>query len=274
MFQKTLHFLLFLSLFSVFSSALADDDYDHYDDSPAAIHAALDAAALKNQVTYDRCPACWYFGMGVGGAWVKPISIKQTILSDQYNNNNPNTSPILLIQTGYRWATHRHWFPNFYLGGRYRYFFSHNINGNVLIGSNPNASNYTFSVSSTINLLTLSGQLDLCEFNGFAPFISFGAGFAFNYFNQYSESPNLGVAARNNPSFASKNNIDLAYEAGAGLSYYVGPQLFLSAEYDYINTGALSSKVGSYAWSSQTMNFGDTASQTILFSMSYLFHGS
>ena len=266
MFQRIIYFLLILSVFSV---AFADDDYD---DSPEAIHAGLDAAAMKKQVEYDRCPACWFFGLGGGAAWVKPTNTTQRILADQYVTNSPQSSPMIMVHGGYRWGSHRHWLPDFYLGGRYRYFMTNYIRGNVLINANPQQSNYTFSVPSTMHVFTLYGKLDLCRFDDFAPFVLMGAGFALNIFNPYSELPNAGVAARTSPVFGEKKTVNVAYEAGIGLDYYINTQLFLSAEYDYLNMGVLSSSVGAGAWSANSMSFGDMTSHSVLFSATYLFH--
>lgn len=284
--RKALFYLLTGSLsFFLGQAAFAYDSNLPYpgDNSAEGMHTALNLANMKREVEEARCNECWFFGVGFGPAWVKPKNSLTTIPNqtpfpppgnvDQYaGNNDAVSSPVFSAVGGYRWVTSRTWPYSYSVGLRYRYFFTSDVDGDVILESrNPINNNYSFSAASTMQVLTLFAKTELVRFGDFAPYISVGLGGSMNNFNSYSEVPKAGVTSRVSPGFGKKSTIDVEYEAGFGLDYYVRRLVLLSAEYDYLNLGSLASGNGSAAWSATHLNFGDVTAHTLLFSATYIF---
>jgi opacity protein-like surface antigen len=137
--------------------------------------------------------------------------------------------------------------------------------------SNVDTLNYNASGKSIA--LLLAPKIILSK-TGLQPYLTIGAGAAWNRLSNYSESASFSYsqAAPTGKPFAAATHTSFAYEIGVGVQYtleyfYHNPTLAL--DYRYINLGTTSLKQASDT--SGQLNFGSLYSNTVLATLAWNF---
>jgi opacity protein-like surface antigen len=232
----------------------------------------LPLASVSNSAT-------WFVNGQVGG---QKMSLHDTAMvnngsgfasplgDDIYTMNRTSTTTLLGIQAGRRFELTLPWFSAFSLGTQYQYFFNSHIDGQVIQFSLPQFTNYNYTWKTTSNLVIANGKLNFIELHRVSTYINGGIGVAIKNSRGYSETALEGVTPRISPNFNAGSNSDFAYILGAGVDYRLNPVLIISLGYQYSNLGELSAGAGTGAWSSQSLNLGNTQSNAVLLGLTYL----
>jgi opacity protein-like surface antigen len=189
---------------------------------------------------------------------------------DLYKTKQHN-QPILGVSAGRRWTRDNAWLPSFAVGLSYRYLFAANAGSNILQYSDPTFNNYTYSWDVSANLLLTQFKLNVYEYAKFSPFITAALGGGLVTSDSYSESPLSGITPRVSPGFGSNNSWQFVYGIGAGLDYQIARQVIISAEYQFLDLGNVTSGSGAGSWSGQSLSLGSYRTNTVMLSVGYLF---
>lgn len=245
----------------------------------SSIHSAYSGTMGMNG-TQDA----WF--ISIDGGAQEPLKLDTVYINNgsgfisPYNRDvystNKRAHGMLGATFGYRWACEENdWFPAYSLGLRYERVFSGN-NGETVSQYTPPPSlftNYNYTLKNSANVVLVAGKLDIYQYNDLMPYISAGAGMAYNQVGKYSEiaRPNAHVTPRLSPAFASDTQHDFAYTLGLGFDYQVNEQVIVSLGYEFQDLGNISSGYGTRLWSTQYLNLGSYRANSVLASLAYLF---
>lgn len=189
---------------------------------------------------------------------------------DMYSTNKI-TQPVIGFTLGHRWTRENEWLPAVFVGLRYQYLSKIDVGNKVTQYSDPDFTNYSYNLGVNSNVVLAFAKADLFQYAMISPYIDGGLGVAFNTMNAYTENALTGVTPRTSPGFSGMTTSHFAYSAGLGLDVKLSKQFILSAGYEYLNVGDVTSGKGTDAWSSQTLSLGTYHTNQILLSMTYLF---
>lgn len=200
-----------------------------------------------------------YAGASLGASFAKldnrspQISyLSGALITDAYPLNSTNASTgIFGINGGYEF-TGINWRPAVALGlGIYSLLVDYDYKGQLIEtpAGDPSSTlyNYTYSINNTRVMAEIQLTWMFCHFS---PFINFGAGPAWYRMNGYTETPATSNGFTALPPFRSHTNVNLAYQAGFGVSTafnFAGsqsdfPQERISVGYRYVDLGTTTFK--------------------------------
>lgn len=220
--------------------------------------------------------ANWFVSVGVGSAHPQFDSTMSV------NNGSDAPSPfdqdiysthrragaVIDFSAGRRWMRDTKWLPAYSFGLACQTLFSTNVGDTVMQYSSPDFVNYKYKSNISSNVLSAFAKLNLVNYRFLSPFVTAGAGCAFNRSSGYSETALADVTARNNPEFASKTTSHFAYNLGAGIDFNVSKRLAISVDYKYLNLGKVTSGSGVGAWLSQ-LNLGSLKAHEVFINATY-----
>ena len=250
-------------------------------------HAAIKppvAIQKTHEITVSQTPnkhRTAYIAAGAGGIYPTvasqmkvnngsdfPAPYNMDIYSTQTSGN-----AVVDLQAGYRWQQDRLFIPAYSIGLMWQYAINNNVGSNITQYSDPTFLNYTYNWETSTNALLAVAKLNLIQYRALSPYLNGGIGAAFNQTSHYSEQALPDVTPRVSPGFKTNNSTGFSYIAGAGIDYALSSNLFVSAGYNYINFGSLSSGSGVGTWSGQKLNLGSVGANEFLVNVNYLFDG-
>lgn len=222
----------------------------------------------------------WFVGAALGWAWPSFSKSHTSVLngssqpapanSDAYSMSTPNSAADVSLFAGYRWMREARWFPLYSLALRYQYLASFKMNGTVQQYSLPDFSNYHYQVQGNSSIFTVQAKANIYEYRSFSPYVSLGLGVAFNTMGDYKETAVSGVTPRISPAYRSKTSSDVAYNLGAGLDYFVRPNVTVSLGYEFAVLGNVQTGNGTGEdWTDASLKFGRLSTHTVLLSVAY-----
>jgi len=215
-----------------------------------------------------------YSGASLGSSFAKPGDHSPTIsyvsgdvITDAYPlNNNRVISPLLSVNAGYE-LSGAHSKPAVAFGlGVYRNLSNYDYNGHVIETAAGDAGSTLFNYNYNINSTRLMAEVQLTwMLETFSPFINLGMGPAWNQMQAYKETAVNGTGYTAVPPFQSRTNLNLAYQAGFGVSRgfdFSGSKSDVQKErvslgYRYVNSGTSSfgTRGSSYPYQLNTGRF-------------------
>ena len=189
---------------------------------------------------------------------------------DLYSFKN-DSHPVFTLAGGYRFERDEQWFPAYSVGGFYEYLFSNNVGGTIMQFSTPSFTNYTYSWDISAQVLLASAKVDLFSYEHIMPYVSGGIGGVSLRASGYSETALAGVTPRVSAGYEDKTTVRLAYSLGLGLDYQINRQWLVSAGYEYLSLGDVTSGVGSGGWAGKSLSLGSYHANEALISATYLF---
>jgi opacity protein-like surface antigen len=230
-----------------------------------------------------------YAGASLGGSYAHIGNSSPQItyssgvpIIDDYPLGSQNVSTTMLsLNGGYEYPG-ANWMPAIAVGlGLYTNPADYDFNGQVIetvTGEAPaRLYNYTYNINNT----RLMAEVQLTWLmKHLSPFISFGAGPGWNRTNSYMESVVTSTGFVALPPFQSRNNLNLAYQAGIGVSFafnYANPaadflQDRISIGYRYVNMGQTSFGTRGVEYP-HSLNTGSLQTNDIYISYTHLFQG-
>jgi opacity protein-like surface antigen len=221
-------------------------------------------------------PGNKYIDLSVGGSFaslnnsVPQISYSSgALVTDSYPLNSTETSAsIFSIRSGYEFKGEKER-PAIAIGlGFYSNLADMNFSGQVtenIPGSDP--YNYAYAINST----RLMAEIQLTWMLGkWVPFINIGLGPAWNRMDNYTETAVGSGSYPPLPPFQPQTNVNLAYQAGLGLSMLFHVQERISLGYRYVNLGSNSfgTRGADYPYA---LNTGVLTANEVYLSYTYLF---
>jgi hypothetical protein len=201
---------------------------------------------------------------------------------DDYPLDSQHSSTTLFSLNGGYEFTGESWRPAISVGlGLYTNPVDYDFNGEVIetvTGDAPaTVYNYTYNINNTrvmaeVQLTWLMKHV--------APFISVGAGPAWNRTNSYTESPVSSNGFVALPPFQSRSSFNLAYQAGVGVAYafnYANPAAEFQKDriaigYRYVSLGQTSFGTRGIDYP-HSINTGSLQTNDIYISYTHLFQG-
>lgn len=196
----------------------------------------------------------WYLGLMGSALWSNVPSNLSVNNGQSYPYNlddyslSQGTAGSLAINAGREWQQTNFWFPRYALGLQYEHFFLSDIKGAITQYRLPQFLNYSYSWSTSADVLSVYGKINLLRYKGFSPFLNVGLGWAATHAGVLNEVAFAGVTPRLAPGFGTHTQNNFAYDLGAGIDYALSPQWSLSLAYRYQNLGTLRSSTGRGAW--------------------------
>jgi opacity protein-like surface antigen len=221
----------------------------------------------------------WFVSFGLG--MQKPQSFNSNMRVNNasgfpapYNTDLYSTStkaaPAVAFEVGHRWERENRWLSAVALSLAYQNVLASNAGGTVMQYSAPAFINYNYNSYVSSNVVLLFGKVDLFRYHFLSSYFKVGIGGAFNRNSNYTESALPNVTPRTSPAYATHNSTQFAYDLGAGLDFQLNKQFILSAGYEYLNLGKISSGQGAGLWTGQSLNFGSYHTNEVFLSVSYL----
>lgn len=182
----------------------------------------------------------WFVGLGAG--WMQPFGTDTSnfvssgipgLPSDRYLSNDTKGTSQLSAFGGYQWRRDAEWLPATSLSLDYTYTFSSHVNGVIFVNNLADAKNFTFKYDISQQIPMAKLKLDLYRWQQWMPYVSAGAGVAFNRVYRYSDAPIPGATLMNRRSgFNSATSSQFAGSLGAGLDYWLNYSSQISLGYE------------------------------------------
>lgn len=187
--------------------------------------------------------------------------------NDTYSINSNDTNSSWSFFAGYRWQRESNFIPHYSLAIRYLYTTQFTIRGDVEQYSLPDFTNYSYSIEADSESGLLQGKMDVYDYHGLEPYLSFGLGIASNTTNNYNETAYPGIIARNSPDFQQSSSTQFSYNVGVGLDYLLTDRFTVSLGYEYNNLGKLISGNGTSTWANNDLDFGNISTNSLIMSI-------
>ena len=239
---------------------------------------SLPAFAVSGHMYAGTSLAATYANIGNNTSRITYSSGVPIIDAYPLSNQNASTS-LFSLNGGYEFSG-VNWQPAIAIGlGLYTNPVDYDFNGHVIetvTGASPvTLYNYTYNINST----RLMAEVQFTwMMKIISPFINLGAGPGWNTLNSYTESPVTNTGAVGQPPFHSNSSLNLAYQAGIGIStafnYANHASDFLpdriSIGYRYANLGQTSfaTRGASYPYK---LNTGSLTTNDVYISYTHLF---
>jgi opacity protein-like surface antigen len=219
--------------------------------------------------------------VGIEGGWLQAdvdgdmqirngSQFRPPLNRDRYTLHKADTG-LFGIQLGYRQEIPAQYIPAWSVALRYRQSFSSNWGGTVYQYSLPQFDNYRYSLAVESAAFLIQGKLALIDYNHWKPWISAGAGIAFNRASEFRETAYPGVIPRLSPAFTGHTSSQFSWNTGAGIDWHLSAPWLVSAWYEYQDNGKLATGKGTRLWSSQSLTVPSYRANAAIIGLSYLF---
>lgn len=232
---------------------------DWFPSSPSGNWFVSGSAGIQRPIVDSR------YTVPNGSAFAPPYNV------DTYTTHIDPTAA-MAFDAGYRWRGNnsRSWLPAYALGLRYAHSFSEDIGKQITQYSLPAFTNYNYRWDIYSDIFMVMGKVNLFEWRSLLPYLSAGAGFAFNTAAHYNESAFEGIIARESPQFARKTKALPAYSLGLGFDWHVKPAWLVSLGYEYQNLGTVSSGSGVGSWAGTYLRSGTYQTSSLILGVTWL----
>jgi len=230
----------------------------------------------------EAIPSSWFAGVGLatgkanitGNNPQYAASGIPDFPDDMYvftSSHNPTLTAFSLLG-GYQWQRNTDWLPAYSLALNYvNSLSSIKKSGIIYQNSLPDSGNFTFNYKISTQLLMLKFKADIYRFSQFMPFVSVGAGMAFNKASDYSTSPIPGQTAMvQEDGFASRTTTQFAKSIGAGIDWAISNKLQATLDYEYTTYGNVETGTGATALANNHLTQKLT-SNTVGLQLAYFF---
>lgn len=190
---------------------------------------------------------------------------------DTYTVDSPQISGSIGAVAGYRQELNMRYVSAISLGLAYQHLFNQTVGGNIVQYSLAEFNNYTYSWSSSSEVLAAYSKINMFRWGQINPYVDGSLGLAWNKSNSYREQARAGVTPRISPDFSAKTNSQFAYSVGAGVDMRLTERLIGSVGYEYQSLGDLGSGTGVESWSGTYLALADNYNHNLLFGVTYLF---
>ena len=201
----------------------------------------------------DMPPMGWFVGAELG--WAGPE------LSDSNNNYAPSGMPGFpydrydarriennleySIMAGYQWRRNANFIPAYSLALSYGGFSKSSLHGVIFENNLLDSKNFEYKFNVWQQLAMLKLKVDLYRWRSFMPYVSAGAGAAFNHVSGYEQWPIPGATLQHKRfGFSSSTTTQFAGVVGAGLDYWINSYAQLSLGYQFTSTGTIRTGFG------------------------------
>lgn len=228
-----------------------------------------------------RSNSTWY--LSIGGGEQFPNNSKTLYVNngsnfqapyniDIYSSSSRSNAGIFSLTGGRVWDNDNYYIKSYSLGVMWQYLFRSNLNGQITQNSDPEFLNYNYQLGTTSNVILGYSKINIFNYKAILPFFNIGLGSAINKSKNYHEEALENVTARISPQYRSKTNTQFAYLLGAGFDIKANENLSISAGYNYLNTGTLSTGYGTSTWSATKLNYGSSTTNEVLITLNYKFN--
>lgn len=191
---------------------------------------------------------------------------------DVYSGSSRSNGGIFTLTGGRSWKSENYKIQAYSLGVMWQYLFKNNLTGQITQYSDPTFLNYNYQLSTTSNVILGYSKINLLSYKKLLPYFNVGLGGSINNTKKYHEEALEFVTARVSPQFQKQTNTQFAYLLGAGIDVLANDNLSISAGYNYLNIGSLSTGYGLSTWSAARLNYGSSSTNEVLLTLNYKFN--
>jgi len=198
----------------------------------------------------------------------KTITFITPFQNSYIGTNHYDTEPVIGLFLGGETTFLQNWAWQW--GVSYFQSSSFEEDGNVNQFANPAFNNFTYQYQIQSRRVSLEAKLSHAFRQIWHPYLSAGAGEAFNDAYAYTETPLSSAAVPMSPSFAGHTTKSFTYSAGVGIDVDMAEHVRVGAGYRYVNLGNASLGVTPLQTGNHTISNSHLNTNEFLVQLTYI----